>query len=180
MNERTYNRPPAKLREKERIERLEPAKVVELCLNDSSIKSVLDIGTGSALFAEEFYKHNMKVAGIDINPNMIEAAKKNLPEADFKLAGAEELPFKDKSFDLVFMGVVFHEVENQLKVLQEAKRVAVKSVCILEWPHREEEDGPPLDHRLKEEFILSTAKEAGLSTTEIIPLKRLVLYKLFV
>lgn len=180
MNERTYNQNPDKLRYQERIERVEPENVVKLCLNDSNIKSVLDIGTGTGLFAEEFFKHNIKVTGVDINPNMIEAAKRNVPEGDFKIGTAEELPVNDKSCDLVFMGMVFHEVDNHLKALQEAKRAAVKAAAILEWPYKDEEAGPPIEHRLREEFILNLAKEAGFSKTEIYPLKRLVLYKMLV
>ena len=179
MNERTYNQNPDKLRAKERLERLQPDRVVELCLNDQSIKSVLDIGTGSGLFAEEFYKRDLKVTGVDINPDMLKAAKTNVPEGDFRLAGAEELPFDDKSFDLVFMGMVFHEVDNHLKVLQEAKRTAKKAIVILEWHYREEEIGPPLNHRLKEELVIELAEKTGLVKTEIVSLGSMVLYKFF-
>jgi SAM-dependent methyltransferase len=77
-----------------------------------SIKSMLDIGTGSGVFAEEFFKRSLSVAGIDLNPGMVEIAKGYVPEGEFKIAKAEEIPFKDKSFDLVFMGLVFHEVDD--------------------------------------------------------------------
>ena len=75
MNERVYSSGVDKLRSAERIERLEVERVVDLCLKENGINSVLDIGTGSGVFAEGFFKRNLLVSGIDPNPEMIEAAK---------------------------------------------------------------------------------------------------------
>ncbi|MDT3696352.1 MAG: class I SAM-dependent methyltransferase [Ignavibacterium sp.] len=176
MNNRVYNNGIERLRSPERIERLEVERVVELCLDHKKINSVLDIGTGSGLFAEGFYKLNKKVTGIDINPEMLTAAKVHLPDVEFRIAHAEELPFDDNTFDLVFMGVIFHEVDDYIKALQESKRVAVRQVSILEYKYIVEESGPPIEHRLKEEFLKQLSEEAGFSQIQIIPLKNLVLY----
>jgi 2-polyprenyl-3-methyl-5-hydroxy-6-metoxy-1,4-benzoquinol methylase len=45
-------------------------------------KTLLDIGTGSALFAEAFYKAGVSVSGVDINKEMVDAAKRHLPEGE--------------------------------------------------------------------------------------------------
>jgi len=164
------------VRTQERIERLEVNKVVELCLNHKAINSVLDIGTGSGLFAEGFFKQNKKVAGIDLNPDMLAAAKKHLPEVQFEISSAESLPFDDNTFDLVFMGVIFHEVDDYIKALQEAKRVAAKQVSILEFKYVEEEFGPPLKHRLREEFLRNLSEKVGFAEMQTVPMKNLVLY----
>ncbi len=179
MNDRVYNSGIDRLRSPERVERLEVDRVVNLCLNDVTIKSVLDVGTGSGLFAEAFYKKNMKVAGVDVNPDMIEVFKKVLPDSDAQVSPAEELPYEKLSFDMIFYGVVFHEVNNFKKVLEEANRVARKNVVLLEWSYKTEDFGPPLEHRLSEEFIKNLAKEAGFALVEVTPLKSLVLYKLY-
>ncbi|HQF42051.1 MAG TPA: class I SAM-dependent methyltransferase [Ignavibacteriaceae bacterium] len=176
MNDRVYNHGIDRLRSPERIERLEVNKVVELCLNHKAINSVLDIGTGSGLFAEGFFKQNKKVAGIDLNPEMLAAAKKHLPEVQFEISRAESLPFDDNSFDLVFMGVIFHEVDDYMEAMQEAKRVAAKQVSILEFKYVEEEFGPPLKHRLREEFLRNLSEKVGFAEMQTVPLKNLVLY----
>lgn len=176
MNERIYNSGIDRLRSSERIERLEVERVVNLCLDHNKIKSVLDVGTGSGLFAEAFSKQNLKVAGVDLNPEMLETAKKYLPDADFKVAKAEDLPFDDNSFDLVFMGVLLHEVDDYTKALQEAKRVAVKQVSVLEWKYETQEFGPPIEHRLSEEFLKQLSDKVGFSKMEVVPLNNLVLY----
>lgn len=176
-NERVYSHGVERLRSKDRVERLEVERVVNICMEES-IKSVLDIGTGSALFAEEFFKHGAKVAGIDTNPKMVEAAKQFVTEGEFHLAPAEKIPFKDNSFDLTFFGVVFHEVDDFLKALKEAFRVSVWGTALLEWDYKQEDYGPPLEHRLKADFIKKIALEAGYKEVQVIKLNSLVLYKL--
>jgi ubiquinone/menaquinone biosynthesis C-methylase UbiE len=178
VNDRVYSNKVEKLRSPERLERMEVKRVADLCLERVSVKSVLDVGTGSALFAEEFYKRKIAVAGIDLNPEMIRAAKEHLPDCEFQLSAAEDMPFNNKTFDLIFMGVVFHEVDDYNKVLSEAKRIAKISVCILEWPYKTEEIGPAIEVRLKSEFIKELADKAGFAKMEVYPLNQLVLYKL--
>jgi ubiquinone/menaquinone biosynthesis C-methylase UbiE len=176
-NNRVYNRGVEMLRSSERTEKLEVERVVKLCI-DKNIKKVLDIGTGSALFAEAFYKQGLKVSGIDTNPEMIKAAGQFVPEGKFELAPAEKIPYADNSFDLTFFGVVFHEVDDYSKALNEALRVSVKGTAILEWYYRVENFGPPLEHRLKSEFIKKLSEETGYKSFEEIKLKNLILYKL--
>jgi len=176
-NERVYNRGVGMLRSPDRTKRLEVDRVVKLCINDR-IKTVLDIGTGSALFAEAFFKEGIKVKGIDTNPEMIEAAHHFVPEGTFQIAPAENIPFGDKSFDLTFFGVVFHEVDDYSGALKEAFRVSAVGTSILEWDYRLENFGPPLEHRLKSEFIHDLALKTGYQDFEEIKLKHLVLYKL--
>lgn len=178
MNERVYNQSPDNLRSKERRERLEIDKVVSYCLKDEDIKSVLDIGCGSGLFAEQFCKRGIKVTGIDLNPDMIESARRYVPEADFYVGEAEHLPFENDSFDLVFFGVVLHEVADYTKSLSEAYRVCNIKTVVLEWKYEVAEFGPPLEHRLTNEFIKEIALSAGFKKVDIEPLTHLILYTL--
>ncbi len=178
MNERIFNKDIENLREPERVERSEIERVIELCLEAVKIESVLDVGTGTGLFAEYFDQAGLKVCGIDINPKMIETAKEFVPRGEFKIAKAEEIPYPEKSFDLVFFGYVLHELEDYLKALKEAKRVCRKRVCILEWQHVKEDFGPPIEHRLKANQIISWSKQAGFSNVEEIKLTHLLLFRL--
>jgi ubiquinone/menaquinone biosynthesis C-methylase UbiE len=176
-NDRVYNRGIERLRSPERVQRLEVERVVDLCINEN-IKSVLDIGTGSALFAEAFHKKGITISGIDSNPEMIEATKQFAPEGIFKLAPAENIPFEDNSFDITFFGLVFHEVDDYLKALKEAFRVSTVGTFLLEWNYAKEEFGPPIEHRLKSGFIKKISKEIGYNSFEEIKLNDLTLYNL--
>ncbi len=177
-NERTFKRGVDKLRAIERVERLQVNKVIDLCLENLNAKSILDIGTGSGLFAEEFAKRGLNIIGIDLQSEMIENAKKYVPDGKFYLAPAEEIPIEDNSVDISFFGLVFHEVNDFAKSLKEAFRVSQKGTFILEWNYAVEDFGPPLEHRLKPEFINDLSVKTGYKSFEKNPMKYLVLYKL--
>ncbi len=179
MNERIYNQGPDKLRSPDRIGRLQVETVVQLCLQDMEVRTLLDIGTGSGVFAEAFHTAGISVAGVDISQEMIDAAKRYVPTGEFIVAPAEDLPFADGLFDSTFFGVVFHEVSDYAKAMREAHRVTRCCTFILEWQYKEEEFGPPLKHRLKEEFIRDLAISTGYRDVAAAPLGTLVLYKLF-
>jgi ubiquinone/menaquinone biosynthesis C-methylase UbiE len=178
MHEKLYDGGVERLRAPERVARLEVERVVAHCLEAVDINSVLDVGVGSGLFAEAFVHRALEVAGVDVNPEMIVAAKQYVPKGDFRESTAEALPYPDASFDLVFFGLLLHESDEPLKVLQEAKRVSRKRICILEWPYQEGEFGPPLAHRLNPTKIAEMAKQISFAHLESIPLTHLVLYRL--
>jgi ubiquinone/menaquinone biosynthesis C-methylase UbiE len=178
MHEKQFDGSIERLRFPERVARLEVERVTGLCLKSGNFKTVLDVGVGSGLFAESFYRRGLKVAGVDINPQMLPAASQFVPQGNFQEASAEGLPFLDATFDLVFMGLILHESDEPLKALQEAQRVARKRVCILEWPYLQSEFGPPLAHRLKPTDIAAMAQQAGFTHLENIKLTNLSFYRL--
>jgi ubiquinone/menaquinone biosynthesis C-methylase UbiE len=181
MDNRIYSSKIEKLRSKDRLQLLEVDRVVELSLEAIQVHSILDVGTGSAIFAEAFArKKNMSVSGVDINENMIEEAKKYVPIANFTVGKAEQLPFSENNFDIVFLGHVLHESESIKQVLAEAKRVAKQRVVVLEWPYKQEKQGPPLAHRLKSQDIIDTAEKVGFLTINIkeLFLNHMVLFRM--
>jgi len=178
MNERVFSGDVERLRRPERIERLEIERVIVLSLEGIEAENVLDVGTGSALFAEHFYKKDLKVSGIDINPDMIDAAKLHVPQGEFRVSDVQTIPYPDRTFDLVFLGCLLHEVDSYVETLREAKRVCCKRVCVLEWRYEKQEFGPPLEHRLKTDKVISLVKQAGFKNIETIQLTDLVLYRL--
>ena len=179
MHERRFHRAIERLRDPERIDRLEIARVVKVTL-EGPIKpqSVLDVGMGSGLFAEAFSAEGLLVAGVDANPEMIPAAISFVPAGVFKTGSAEELPFNDDEFDLVFMGLVLHETDDQVKALQEAFRVCAKRLAVLEWPYEVQEFGPEMEERIREEEIQRWAEAAGFTSNKGIHMKNLMLYLL--
>lgn len=178
MHERRFNREIERLRDPERIARLELGRVVDLALEGlPGAKSALDVGTGSGVFAEQFAARGLRITGLDVNPEMLLVAQKYVPAGIFKEGIAEELPFPDGSFDLVFMGLLLHETDDIQAALSEARRVAVQRLVILEWPDEEQPFGPPLEHRLSYEKIEAPARQAGFAKFEQIRLASLVLYR---
>ena len=178
MHEKRFEGDIDRLRTPERVERLEVERVVDLCLENGKFHSILDIGTGTILFAESFSKRGLEVAGVDVNPEMLIAARQFVPKGDFREGTAEALPYPDGSFDFVFLSLVLHESDEPLKALTEARRVAGKRACILEWPYQDGTFGPPLAHRLKPGDLDNLFRKAGFRKWKVSDLSNTVFYRL--
>lgn len=90
-------------------------------------KRVLEIGCGVGTDLSQFAKHGAIVTGIDLTQAGIELAKKRFEvlrlEGDLKVADAENLPFEDGYFDLVYSFGVLHHTPDTQKAINEAYRV---------------------------------------------------------
>ncbi len=69
-----------------------------------------------------------KATGLDLTPDMLKQAKKNLKKTSlknvtFQEASAEQLPFPDGTFDVVISNGVFNLIPDKAKALREVKRV---------------------------------------------------------
>lgn len=166
-----------RLRNPERLARLDLEAVLAHSLTGLPSPSVLDVGTGTGIFAEAFARRGLRIEGLDVNPEMLAAAGQLVPQVTFRQGNAEALPYPDKSFDLVFHGMVFHETDDRLAALKEAARVARQRIALLEWPYEMGEFGPPQEERLRPEEIRALAQEAGLPAPQMIPLTHLNLYR---
>lgn len=177
MHERRFEGNVERLRNPLRIAMLEVERVVDCVLAGlSDIHTLLDVGTGTGLFAEQFAARGLSVTGLDVNPVMLAEARKFVPTGIFEEGVAERLPFKEASFDVIFMGLVLHETDYLQKVFDEAYRVVKTRLAILEWPYHVQDFGPPLEHRLSFERISFAAAQSGFVPTEKVNLANLVLY----
>lgn len=174
---RRFHGQPERLRSAERLALLEVERVVALSLEGLQANSALDVGCGTGLFTEAFINVGVDATGIDTNAEMLAIARSQVPAAQFLEAPAEKLPFDAGAFDLVFFGHLLHETDEPLAALKEARRVAKSRVVVLEWPYRQEEQGPPLAHRLRPQVIEDLAQRAGFGEAERIQLKHMDLYR---
>jgi len=177
-HERRFHGGPERLRSPERVARLEVERVVTLSVEGLPAARLLDVGTGTGLFAEAFAAKVLAVAGIDPNKEHLAIAARLVRGAEFKEGIAEAIPYGDGAFDIAFLGHVLHEVDDPAAALREARRVSTRRVVVLEWPYKAEEQGPPLEHRLKEETIVALAAQAGLVRVDRVRLARTDLYRM--
>ena len=175
-----YDEKITKLRRTARIAQLEVERVVGLCLETSRITDLLDVGTGSGLFAEAFALRGVKVFGLDPDPDMIRAARCLVPAVSFHVAAAEALPFAERAVDACFMGMVLHETADPDRSLLEARRVARNLVAVLEWPPAMPTDPPPPARRFDYEEIDRVGRRTGFRDISLFPLTDMVLYRMMV
>jgi len=105
----------------------------EQYIDFSKIKSAFDVGCGDGFATYYFDKLIPKVNGGDIAEFMLE--KNPLPKSKLQVIDAENLPLKDKSFDLVYTWEVLHHVPDPQQAVKEMARVSKKYVLIFE-PNR--------------------------------------------
>jgi ubiquinone/menaquinone biosynthesis C-methylase UbiE len=86
----------------------------------------LDYGSGTGISSKFLAKQGFHVVGADISNSMLNQAKIQAPEIQFKIINDYILPEVDRSFDLLFSSFVVFELAGKqeiLKYFSEAKRV---------------------------------------------------------
>ncbi len=179
-NKRRFHGEPEHLRSNERLALLEVDRVITLSIEGLGLGRVLDIGTGTGVFAEAFLARGFEVVGIDANGSLLEVARQLVPGVEFKQARAEAIPYANGEFDLSFLGLLLHETDDPVQALREARRVSRARVVMLEWPYVHDEHEPSLERRLSVGRILDIAKEAELEHMEHQRLTHTDLYRIAV
>jgi len=89
-------------------------------------KKLLDIGCGAGVHIKKYLKKGARCWGIDISESMIEMARKNCPNVDFKVGSMTKLPYKNSSFDIVTASLSMDYIKNLEPVFKEVARVLKK------------------------------------------------------
>lgn len=99
----------------------------------SSVRSVLDIGCGTGIYAAHF--DAARYQGIDISQDYVLAASDKFPSHSFQVMDARHMSFPDEQFDAAFISGVLHHLSDQdaIAVLQEAARVLRPGGRLLIW-----------------------------------------------
>lgn len=104
---------------------------------------ILDVGCGKGFMLHDFRQliPNITVVGIDISKYAIENAMKDI-QPFVQLGNAKNLPFADKTFDLVLAINSIHNLplEDCCTALKELERVSHKDKFIVNDAWRTEED----------------------------------------
>lgn len=101
---------------------------------------LLDVGCGSGYFCKLAVDKKIDVTGLDATPELIDEAKKRVPSANFHVGEMEELPFEEKSFDVVCGFNSFQYAADIKNALLEAKRVLKDGgkIAAMIWGNKED------------------------------------------
>ena len=102
-------------------------------LNKLEFDSVLELGCGAGANLSKL--KGKYIAGIDINADAIETAKRMLPQGNFKVGMVEELDYPDKVIDLILTDacLIYVPPEKIKDTVKEMLRVARKYIVMVEW-----------------------------------------------
>ena len=110
---------------------------------------ILDAGTAIGDYpkylTEKMYEHNFEVIGIDASKNMIEEAKKNAPQAQFKVMDIRNINFDNNYFDAIICLATLTYVDDIdcKKILDKfdkiLKREGLIVINVIEWLNEEKE-----------------------------------------
>jgi ArsR family transcriptional regulator len=146
-------------------------------LRQGKFKTHLDAGTGTGRIVELIAPLCERSTGVDLNPEMLAVARARLPKAHharahFRLADLHELPYPDRSFDLVTIHQVLHYLDEPAHAVKEAARVLSPqgSLMIVDFaPHNLEPLREAHRHRrlgFSQREVQSWLDQAGLSLVE--------------
>lgn len=81
---------------------------------------IIDVGCGGGRNVFYFLKNNFNVFGVDRDTSSVDSVRAlarklapNLPESNFVVANAENIPFEDATFDLAICSAVLHFADNK-------------------------------------------------------------------
>ena len=95
--------------------------------HEASGLKVLEVGVGMGADYLEWLKAGAQASGVDLSAASLENARRRCITAgyqsDLRVADAEQLPFPDQSFDVVYSYGVMHHSPNTPQCIREALRV---------------------------------------------------------
>ena len=109
----------------------EQREVLKVSLGDARGRRLLDIGCGTGYFTSWFSKIGFCVVGIDSSEAMLHVAREKYGEGiEFMFGDAAQLPFGDRSFDVVVFAMSLEFTADAGAVIREAKRVAGSEIML--------------------------------------------------
>lgn len=94
---------------------------------------ILEVGCGPGDLASNLFGTEdlaRQYVGVDISPEEVAKARRGCPGRDFRVATTYNLPFEDRSFDLVLACEVFEHLERPEEALREVERVCAAHLLL--------------------------------------------------
>jgi len=108
-------------------------------LIECNYNTIVDIGCGEDYYSNNIFEliNTYFYIGVDISETALKIAKQTIntqykTHKDYILADVKNLPFRNKSIDLILIKDLIHHIINPFMVLKEVELILKKDVMILE------------------------------------------------
>ena len=105
--------------------------IINRLINNIPKTEMLELGCGTGHWSDYFSNKGFKITAIDASESMLDIAKSKGIDADFSIADAQNLPFKDDSFHIISSITMLEFVDDQNAVIQEIYRVLKKDAWLV-------------------------------------------------
>jgi ubiquinone/menaquinone biosynthesis C-methylase UbiE len=143
------------------------AMAIEPLLSSIRPKSgehLLDVACGSGELTIAASKIGLVVSGVDLAPEMVDIARSNTPDVDFRIADVEALPWNDNEFDCVVSNLGLGHFPDPERALRECVRVICPGgrLAVSWWdlPSRQRVQG----------LLIDALDKVGDTSTDSIPI----------
>jgi SAM-dependent methyltransferase len=114
-----------------RVDRAERAILAWLLAPFPAPRSLLEVGCGTAHFTRWLAPRVGTAVGLDRSPAMTAEARRLAPRLPLVIGDAHDLPFAERTFDLVAFIATLEFVADRDRALAEAVRVARQAVIVV-------------------------------------------------
>lgn len=151
-----------------------PEKVLEY-LGNIKGKKIMDIGAGTGYFSVKLAQKGAFVIAADVNEQFQEYLKKRIQDQKIKNIELRKIPYdspnlSNQEVDMVFLVNTYHHIENRVDYFAKVKTGLKKegSLVIIDFfKVKEIPVGPPIEHKLSIDEVITELKKAGYTTFEI-------------
>ena len=99
-------------------------QIIKDIISDFTNKIILDAGCGDGFFSNEMKELGAKVYACDGSRNLIQIAKNDFVDVEFKVCDlTESLPYSDKFFDIVVSSLTLMDIEYLDEFFKETYRI---------------------------------------------------------
>jgi ubiquinone/menaquinone biosynthesis C-methylase UbiE len=96
---------------------------IERLLDSIAPGCALDAACGTGRYTRQMLARGHRVSAVDVSTAMIDKARGQAPEAEFRVGRLEALPYDDASFDLVMCGLALTHLPAVAPAISEIGRV---------------------------------------------------------
>jgi arsenite methyltransferase len=132
-------------------------------------ETVADIGAGTGYFARRFARHAGKVYAVDIDRQLLDAARKDAPRnLETVLAAPDDPRLPAGSIDTIFFCDVLHHIENRAPYCAKLARALKPGgrIVVIDFYKKPLPVGPPETMKMSADQVVSEFEAAGFRRTK--------------